>query len=52
MTTVAQNMAQYTQREVQAAVLVKQLRERMGLMSSIDAFDMVHHGIIEDKQYS
>ena len=48
MSTVAQHMAKYTKREVQAAVVAKQFRERMGLMSSTDAFDMVHHGMIED----
>jgi len=46
--TVAQNMAKYTKREVQAAEAAKQFRERTGLMSSRDAFDMVHHGMVED----
>ena len=48
MFIVAQNIAKYTKREVQTAVLAKQFRERMGLMSSKDALDMVHHGMIED----
>ena len=29
-------------------MLAKQIRDRMRLMSSRDAFDMVHHGMIED----
>ena len=29
-------------------MLTKQFRERMSLMPSRDAFNMVHHGIIED----
>ena len=41
-------MAKYTKREIQAAVLAKQFSERMGHMSSGDAFDMVPHGMIED----
>ncbi len=46
VSTVAQNMANCTKREVQAAVSAKQFRERMGLMSSRDAFDMICHGMI------
>ena len=37
VSTVAQNMAKYTEREVQAATLAKPLRELMGLMPSRDA---------------
>ena len=42
MPAVPQNMAQKT------AVLAKWFRKRMGLISSRDAFDMVHGGMIED----
>ena len=48
VSTVAQNMAKNTKREVQAAVLAKQFRECMGLMSSRNAFDRVHHDMTED----
>ena len=48
--TIAQNMARYTKRVVQAAALAEQFRERVWLMSSRDAYDMIHHGMIEDDQ--
>ena len=41
-------MAKCTTREVQATSLAKQCRERKGLMSSRDAYVMIHHGMIED----
>ena len=50
VSTVAQNMVKYTKRGVQAVAPAKQIRERMGLMSSRDAYDMIHHGMIEDCQ--
>ena len=43
LSTVAQNMAKYTNREVQAVKLAKQFRERVGLMSSRDAYVIIHH---------
>ena len=39
-------------REVNTAVLAKQLREHMGLMPSRDAYDMKNHGMIEDCPFS
>ena len=48
VSTLAQNMVKYIKRDVQAAVLANQLGERVGLMSSRDASDMAHHGMIED----
>ena len=45
---VAQNTAKYTKREVQAATLAKQFRERMGLVFSRCAYDMINDGMIED----
>ena len=46
--TAAQNMAKYTRRKVQPATLAKKFRERMGLMSSRDAYVMIHRGTIVD----
>ena len=48
VSTVAQSMTRYTKRKVQTAVLAKQFKERMGLMTSMDVADMAHHGMIED----
>ena len=47
VSTVAQNMAKYIKRKVQAATLATRFRERMGLMSTGDGYDMIHHGMIE-----
>ena len=46
--TVALTMAKYTKREIQAAVLNKQSRERMGLILSKGDYDMIHHDMMED----
>ena len=44
--TVAQSMVKYTMREVKAAALAKQFGDLMDLMSSKEARDEVHHGMI------
>ena len=48
VTTLEQNMSKYTKREVKGALLAKQFRERMGLMSSRDAYDMIHNGMVQE----
>ena len=48
VTTLEQNMAKYTKREVKGAQLAKQFRERFGMMSSGDAFDMIHNGMVQE----
>ena len=41
-------MIEYTKREGQAAALAKQFGERMGLMSTRNAYNMIYRGMIED----
>ena len=47
VSTVTQNIAKYTKGVVQTAVVTKQFRDYMGFMSSRDAFDVIHHGMME-----